>query len=168
MYVSKLSFSDETRQKYSKELTTLEKSQLRWNKLKELEREGKLSFIKTRKELALAGGYDEYEVSKGVSWVYRLINNGFITETLLGFNHKTKTPEYEYHLIKEPNYNPGRPRKHSKSDLENRIKTKEKPVSVQSAVTPIKVEFVKDNIVIRLEVTNYKDASDIIKEVIGD
>lgn len=176
MEVSRLTFRKETKEAMKKELTPAEKGELRWKRLKELEKDGRLSLIKTRKELAVAAGYDEYEIHKGVSWVFRLINNGHITETLLGFNDKSKTPEYEYHLTnKEPNYRTGRPKRRPETDVERewrkwQYKSEVEQLSQMPHIiiddTAIKVELIKGDMLIKIELKDYKQASELIKEIL--
>lgn len=178
MEISRLTFRKETKEAIEKELTPKEKGELRWERLKELEKDGRLSLVKTRKELAAAAGYDEDELHQGVSWVFRLINNGHITETLLGFNNKTKTPEYEYHLTnKEPLYRIGRPKQHPKEEVkgewkwrrwQDKVATGQIPQAPSIIIddTAIKVELTKGDILIKIELKDYKQASNLIKEIL--
>lgn len=59
----------------------------------ELERTGKISQYKTRRELGEATGCLNPHKT-----IYFWVRNGFATETLRGFNKITHEPEYEYHV----------------------------------------------------------------------
>lgn len=161
----------------NRELTHTEKGKLRWARLKELDHSGELSFVKSRRELATAAGYSEKEqITKGISWIYRLIKNGCVTETLLGFNNDTKTPEYEYHLTgKEPVYERGRPKASPEDDTEKPQRiwlTKEEAEQLPQIPSiilddsAIKATISKGDISITVELKNSKQAGEFIKEIL--
>jgi len=102
MEVSKITFTKETKEKMKKGLNPFQKGKLRWEKLKELDNSGRLSFIHDRGELIEAMGF-EPKSSTGYAWACNLIKRKHLTETLTGFNNQGR-PEYEYHLGAEPNY----------------------------------------------------------------
>ena len=187
MEVSRLTFRKETKKAMEKELTPSEKGELRWKRLKEFEKDGRLSLIKTRRELAVAAGYPEEEMHKGVAWVFRLINNGHITETLLGFNKQTKTPEYEYHLSStEPNYRVGRARQTPKANIERKwkrwqdeMKTTQIPQAPQTpqpvfeevsadfnVYYAVKMEIIRGDITIKLEFIDKDKAVELVKQLL--
>lgn len=109
-----------------KPLSHFQKGELRWDKLTELEKSGKLSVAKNRQEvmgmLGLGSGY-----GAGYSWVSNMISRGSIKEILTGFD-KYNNPEYEYHVVStnKPNY-----KKYGKAN-------KPKPVVEKSPVQPNK------------------------------
>lgn len=100
MFASKLTVSEDTK---NIKLTDNQRGKLRWNKLKELDESGELSFIKNREQLALACGYTSEQKNSSNVWIYGLVKKGYLTEVLTGFvNGKA---EREYHLTgKEPDY----------------------------------------------------------------
>lgn len=74
--------------------------ELRLNKLKELDKEGKLSKAACRTDIAkmlgFSGGYDN-----GYNWLCKVIKGGHLEETFLGINSQGKA-EYEYHMKGTP------------------------------------------------------------------
>lgn len=68
--------------------------ELRWEKLKQAERDGSLQGVRTRRQLGeLVGINDGVCADK---WVYQLVKKGQLVETLTGRNGIKN--EYEYHL----------------------------------------------------------------------
>lgn len=97
MEVSRLTFTKETKEKMEKPLSHFQKGKLRWDKLTELEKSGKLSVAKNRQEvMGMLGLGSEY--GAGYSWVSNMISRGSIKEILTGFD-KYNNPEYEYHVV---------------------------------------------------------------------
>lgn len=90
----------ETKEKMEKGLNLKQKRELRINKLKELDEEGKLSRATCRlditKMLGFSGGYDA-----GYTWVSSIVKEGILEEVFLGFDKNGK-PEYEYHVKNVP------------------------------------------------------------------
>ena len=99
---ARVSFTKETREQLEKGLTRRQAGKLRFNRLKELDDEGKLSAAKNRWDIASMVGLGG--VKAGYGWVSNLIGRGHITETLLGTAPNGKL-EYEYHIVREPSYN---------------------------------------------------------------
>ena len=99
---ARVSFTKETREQLEKGLTRRQAGKLRFNRLKELDDEGRLSAAKNRWDMASMVGLGG--VKAGYAWVSNLINRGHITETLLGTAPNGKL-EYEYHIVREPSYN---------------------------------------------------------------
>lgn len=123
MEISRLIFTKETKEKMNKELTRRERGKLRYNKLKELADNGKLSLAKNRTEVAnLVGMPNDGATKTGYKWVSGLIRNGYIKETIIGIGRNGKM-EFEYSLTsKKPNYDfPGQ-----KDKTTNTIKKKVK------------------------------------------
>ena len=68
--------------------------ELRWEKLKQADRDGSLQGVRTRRQLGeLVGINDGATADK---WVYQLVKKGQLIETLTGRNGIKN--EYEYHL----------------------------------------------------------------------
>lgn len=105
MNVSRLTFTKETKEKMNKPISHFEKGRLRWERLEELERTGKLNSARNRKDISsMLGLGDGY--GAGYSWVSNMINRKHLSETLVGFN-RSNQPEYEYHITNQPDYNFG-------------------------------------------------------------
>ena len=104
MNVSKLTFTRETKEKMSKQLSHFEKGKLRWERLKELDSSGELDKARNRREISGMLGLG-HNYGAGYSWISNMISRGHVKETLLGFN-KYNQPEYEYSIISQPVYKP--------------------------------------------------------------
>ena len=68
--------------------------ELRWEKLKQADRDGSLQGVRTRRQLGELVGIDNG--ASADKWVYQLIRKGQLTEVLTGRNGIKN--EYEYHL----------------------------------------------------------------------
>lgn len=104
MNVSKVTFSEEFKEKFNKNLSPQEKGRLRWERLNELDKIGALQKITSRKDIALAVGIQN--LPAGVTWVASMVKQGVLIETLTGYNNYK--PVYEYHIGKPLNYTNGR------------------------------------------------------------
>lgn len=104
MNVSKVTFSQEFKEKINKKISPQEKGRLRWERLNELDKIGALQKITSRKDLALAVGIQN--LPAGVTWVASMVKQGVLIETLTGYNNYKAV--YEYHLGKPLNYTNGR------------------------------------------------------------
>lgn len=104
MNVSKVTFSEEFKEKFNKKISPQEKGRLRWERLVELDKIGALQNITSRKDLALAVGIQN--LPAGVTWVASMVKQGVLIETLTGYNNYKAV--YEYHLGKPLNYTNGR------------------------------------------------------------
>lgn len=104
MNVSKVTFSQEFKEKFNKKISPQEKGRLRWERLVELDKIGALQNITSRKDLALAVGIQN--LPAGVTWVASMVKQGVLIETLTGYNNYKAV--YEYHLGKPLNYTNGR------------------------------------------------------------
>lgn len=102
MNVSRLTFTKETKEKMKKSISRFKVGQLRWEKLKELDETGKLSSAKNRTDITSMMGLGT-DYGAPYNWVSNLISDGYVSETLTGFNSSQK-PEYEYHIIKQRTY----------------------------------------------------------------
>lgn len=102
MNVSRLTFTKEMKEKMNKPISHFKKGELRWDRLKELESEGKLNNVANRLELSkMLGAQKDYGAE--YSWVSNLIKRGHIQEILTGFDANSR-PQYEYHTINTPMY----------------------------------------------------------------
>ena len=146
MFASRLTVSEET--KKQGELTTRQRGELRWKKLKELANDGRLSAAGTRKEVAIMCGYDKDDKA-GQSWVNNLVNRGYLTETLMGFNGNRSRSSYNL-TGKEPTYGYNELMKKARAAKKTR-----KPVvqeqMVQALATLTKIKITRNDLEIELE-----------------
>lgn len=180
MEVSRLTFRKETKEAMEKKLNRREVGELRHRKLKELDQDGTLAFIKTRRQLAEAVGFSGKEdYSRAMSWAHGMIANGYLTEILQGFDPKTNLPVYEYHTTnKEYRYG-----KYGKSTQKNKgqskVATKHIPEVPQPVLdtptepevtvlaSPIELELAKGDVYIKVKLGNTKDTSELIKMILN-
>ena len=138
MNVSRLTFTKETKDKMSKPLTHFERGKLRWDKIKELENEGKLAMAKNRQEiLNLMGAPAGYSVVYG--WLSTQIRKGYIKEVLTGFD-KHNQPEYEYYTSGGPSHDPtwkraAESKKANRKSMEVRKATREAVKKLQTVMS---------------------------------
>lgn len=139
----------------SKSLSNLETGKLRWAKLKELEDNGQLGFARDRQDILTMMGVPK-GYGRHYGWLASRIKAGNISETLLGFGADNK-PEYEYHIIKEPDYDPSsrttalnqkRKQKRTASNASVKVSTEQLP-SVPSGNTKMVIRY--NDLVIELE-----------------
>lgn len=176
MEFSRITFTKDTLNKMNKDLTKQDISKLRYQKLQELDESGRLSLIKTRKQLAMAVGYsiDEF-LSKGSSWVNRMLKRGYISETFLGFDKRTHIPEHEYHLTGiKPNFTGGR----QKMKIINPV-ADEKTFTKILENTPhpalndisnetIKIRITKQDIYIEIELNDNSCVGNLINQLLNN
>lgn len=149
-----------------KGLNGLQRGKLRWEKLKEAEKEGKLSMAKNRYEVANLCGFTGEERNRGYNWVAGKIRAGQIKETIHGIGDYGKM-EFEYSLAKDPDYD----RRHAQ-ELRWKDKTKEeKPVvkiseDTNSMPTTYKVEIVRVGTTIKVELHSYNEVSEFVKTIL--
>lgn len=123
-------FTKKTKEKMEKGGTQYEIGMLRFNKLKELEENGELSFCKNRLDIAERLGFERKLNNRGYNWISSQIKKGYLTETLLQFN-KQNSGEYEYHLTGlEPEYT-------GNKHIEERVVMKPEISKVESKLTLI-------------------------------
>lgn len=156
MLASNVIISEETRKK--NQLSKREQGRLRYEKLKEYEKSGELSFATTRNELAQMVGYPDGDKTGG-SWVNNMVNRGYISESLVGYQdgkmrkefHLTnKTPDYNFKAVKNA---------HQKMKAEQ--KTKEIAVAKE-----LEKRERESNITIKkgdITITATLDANDIVR-----
>lgn len=104
MNVSKVTFSEEFKEKFNKKISPQEKGRLRWERLVELDKIGALQKITSRRQLASAVGIQS--PATGAAWAGSMVKQGVIIETLTGYNNYKAV--YEYHLGKPLKYTNGR------------------------------------------------------------
>ena len=83
-------FSEDFLEKTKKPLTNKEKGRLRLEKMREAEKEGKLSLARNRVEVGELVGIPKDQLTVINTWVCRQIKCGKLTETLLGFDNQNK------------------------------------------------------------------------------
>ena len=138
--------------------------------MSELEDKGVLGKARNRKEISDMLGLG-YNYGAGYSWVSNMISRGHLKETLLGFN-KYNQPEYEYHIINKPNYEPYKIAKKAKKNKVKKTKATKVDNEVE-ALTTIKTQAPTSKMVIRyrdltieLEQADYTLLENIIKNII--
>lgn len=159
MFVSKLTVSEELAQS---NLNHKQRGKLRWERLKELDKSGELQFIKTRKDLAVACGYQEGE-AKGLSWVGNLYQRGYLSGVGVGFENGKEIKEF--HLTgKEPDFDNKGVRKAHKN------KKKELPVepvvladAVEKAFEPATILIKKGQMTITITGV---DVADVVNKLL--
>lgn len=104
-------------------LTNREIAKIRMNKLVEAEKDGRLARAMYRTDIYRIVGIDDLSVQSKSSWLSRQIRRKIITETISGYDPKTRTPYFEYHIFPE---NLGR-RRAKGYDATKAIKTEKIP-----------------------------------------
>lgn len=97
-------FSKKTQEKINKGLTPKERGKLRWEKLEEANEDGRLSLCKNRRDVAELGGYTKEQITKGYSWVHRLVSRGYLQEVHVSGGGRFA--EYTYFINSKPNFLP--------------------------------------------------------------
>lgn len=120
----------------SKGLTALELGKLRFEKLKELERDGKIGYAKNRYELAKMLGFTEQQKKSGYQWVSNNVRRKHIVEHISGLNKYGKM-EFEYSVGTEPDFdrkhaNKARWEKSGKNKATKNIKKSAEPISLNN------------------------------------
>ena len=96
-------FSKDFQEKMNKPLTSFEVGKLRWAKIEELDRNGKLSDIKNRYELCMAIGMTELQAkTTGASYASNLVRRKYLKETMLGVVDGKMA--YQYSIIRAPQF----------------------------------------------------------------
>lgn len=139
MEVSRLTFTKETREKMNKPISHFKKGELRWAKLKEADSKGKLSLARNRSDIVRMLGGTGYGAE--YSWISNMVSRGHLQEVLLGFS-KNDDPEYEYHIISEPDYNFSR-RSTGVSQRNAKIRKQKEEAAKLSAMAQHKEQFIE-------------------------
>lgn len=156
-----------------KELNGLQKGKLRWEKLKEADREGRLSLAKNRYELSNLAGFASNETKRGYQWIAAKISKGQIKEIIhqLGADGKM---EYEYHLGKDPDYERKNARalrwpNHEKETAPVQKNTGKTMIWIDESVKntkTYKLEFSRGDMVVKLELEDYNEVIETIKTIL--
>lgn len=122
---ARIIFDKNFAEKYkTKKLTNHEIGQLRYKKLEEAAKEGKLQFAKKKNDVAKIGGFTGKQLlTSGYQWVKRMIDNGYLEEVPVS-RDKYGLTEYQYTLTTKP-YSPYR----SKSSYKKPYKQAQKPTT---------------------------------------
>lgn len=104
MEVSRLTFTKETKEKMNRGLNHFQVGELRWKKLEECKANGKLDKARNRMDIVEMLGFPR-DYNAVYSWIANQISRGYLRETLTGYG-KNGRMEYEYNIIKSPNFDP--------------------------------------------------------------
>ena len=98
MIGSTVTFTEAFKEKTSEKLTNKALGELRKKELIKADSDGRLMAAKTRWDVARIGGFDgEKRRVAGLGWVGRMVNQGLLSETLIGVS-RDGVSEFEYHL----------------------------------------------------------------------
>lgn len=173
MEISRLTFTKETKEKMETGLNGLQRGKLRWQKLKEAERDGKLDKAKNRYEVSNLAGFTDGERKRGYQWVAAKVSKGQIKEIIHDLGEHGKV-EYEYHLVKDPDYSRDKAHKLRWKDHEKTTVATPKSVgktmiwideSVKNTKT-YRLEFSREDTTIRLELDDYSEVIETIKTIL--
>ena len=124
MYASTLTLTDDFKKKTSKKMSTIRKGELRWEKLEQADRDGRLQQCSRRAEVGNLVGINDFK--RAYTWTAIMVGKGAITETIRGFENGKAV--YEYHLGVKPGYiQNGGTRKAVKAAYQPVMKPVEKP-----------------------------------------
>lgn len=98
MEVSKVTLTNEFKEKTKKSLGNAKKRELRLKMLAKAEADGLLDKAKNRYEVANLAGFTTKQKQSGYLWVYKQIKEGKISEYIMDYLPNGKA-EYEYHVI---------------------------------------------------------------------
>ena len=98
MEVSKVTLTNEFKEKTRKPLGNVKKRELRLKMLAKSEADGSLSKAKNRYEVANLAGFTAKQKQSGYLWVYKQVKEGKIAEHIMNYLPNGKA-EYEYHVI---------------------------------------------------------------------
>lgn len=179
MEISKLSFRKETKEKMEKPMSVREKGKVLFARLEELDRNGMLSKAKSRADAARLVGYNKERAKAGYAWVSNLIRRGHITKTIRGYS-PSGVADCEYHLANSrPDYGYEERGRH-KARKEAVSKVAEEAVrqglveqmpildtlAAQTKVIATKVEIVKGDVTIKLELCDSEQIISLIKQLL--
>lgn len=187
---SKITLTEETKNKMKKGMSIREKGRVLFARLQELDANGTLSKAQTRADVARLVGYSEERATAGYAWVSSLIRRGYISETLrkltpngkmIAEYHTTgSVPDYDYEQVNR--------RKTEKKVVQELRRWQDKLAAgqipqvpdpqvfdekqVASEITttnPIKIEITRGDTNIKVEMDNYEQAGKLITTVLkGD
>ena len=98
MEVSKVTLTNEFKEKTRKPLGNVKRRELRLKMLAKSEADGSLSKAKNRYEVANLAGFTAKQKQSGYLWVYKQVKEGKIAEHIMNYLPNGKA-EYEYHVI---------------------------------------------------------------------
>lgn len=154
------------------ELNGLQRGKLRWQKLKEADESGKLAMAKNRYEVGNIAGFTDGERKQGYQWVAAKIHKGQIKETIHNLGEHGKM-EYEYRLVKDPDYSREKARKLRWKDHEKTTVATPKSVGKtmiwfdeSAKIKRYKLEFSRGDTTIRLELDDYNEVIETIKTIL--
>lgn len=167
MEVSRLSFTKKTQEDMKKDITVRKKGKVLFARLQELEEDGTLSKAKTRADVARLVGYTEERAKAGYAWVSNLIRRGHLRETIQEWTPSGKMVA-EYHTtgsIPDYGYEEVNRRRHKKQEI---AKVAEENIEREKIVTntPIKMEVVKGDITIKVELADAEQATNLITTIL--
>lgn len=103
MEVSRITFTKETKDKMSKGLNKRQRGQLRFERLKEAEANGRLQKAKTRADVARLAGFTSDQYKTGYSWVMNMLTRKHLIEHISGMGRNGRA-EYDYAIGTTPDY----------------------------------------------------------------
>ena len=171
MEISRLIFTKETKEEIEKGLNATQRGVLRWNKLKEAEKAGTLALAKNRNEVANIAGFTEINKTRGYQWVTNMISRGNLKETIQGFS-KNRKMEYEYHIVKDPDYTRHKSRNAAKAAKQRQAKKMQKETKATVSITApmnsntYKLEILHNETTIKLELNEYEKVVELIKTIL--
>lgn len=168
MEISKLSFRKETKEKMEKPMSVREKGKVLFARLEELDRNGMLSKAKSRADVARLVGYNKERAKAGYAWVSNLIRRGHITETIRGYS-PSGVADYGY---EERGRHKARKEAVSKvaEEAVRQGLVEQMPIldtlAAQTKVIATKVEIVKGDVTIKLELCDSEQIISLIKQLL--
>lgn len=103
MEISRLTFTKETKEKMEKGLNKRQRGKLRFERLQEAEKDGRLQKAKTRMDIARIAGFSDRQYKTGYSWVMNMLTRKHLIEHMVALG-KNGRAEYEYSLGSTPDY----------------------------------------------------------------
>lgn len=187
---SKITLTEETKNKMKKGMSIREKGQVLFARLQELDADGTLSKAQTRADVAKLVGYSEERAKAGYAWVSNLIKRGHISETLRKLTPNGKMVA-EYHTtgsVPDYGYEDMNRRKAEKKAVQELRHSQAKkmatfiplesvlehcatpPVIERARVgNPIKIKITRGDMSIEIEMDSYEQAGKLITTVLkGD
>lgn len=162
MEVSKLNFTEETKEKMGKGISFRERGRLHFERLKELDESGALSKATNRYEVARLVGYIGDKDKAGYSWVANLLNRGHLKETMIGLSPKGQM-EFEYHVVGlGPLY---RYDEHSRA-MGKKLVEENPQIEVSAPRKTTKVEIANRDLVVKIELRDEAQAIALVKAIV--
>lgn len=150
MEASRLTFTNEFKERAAKGLSRRQIGELRWKKILELDEQGVLQNVHNRKQFGALVGITKPKTYH--QWVAGLIKSGKISETLRGFENNKAV--LEYHVESTPTVQKKKP-------VMNVEKQVVQEVEKQTSTATITVTFA--NSIVKIEGADANIAVEIIK-----